>query len=87
MTNGRARNNRHARAARRHRQALDVLGWIERGTALVDEQAVIQVAAKLGALCVPRHDLDAMREDACEQRLLVAKRLEVRRFPRGLKMP
>ena len=48
---------------------------------------MIRVGAELRALARARHELDAVIEHAREQRLLLAKRLEMRRLRRGLQMP
>ena len=64
----------------------DVLRRMERGASLVDQQAVVHVAAELRPLVGARHELDAVSEHSREQRLLISKRAEMRRLPRGLQM-
>ena len=77
---------RSTRAARRSRRApvanaapapvaaaaspSDIPRWLQCATSLVDEQAVVGVAANFGPLLGPRHELDAMAEHARQECLL-----------------
>jgi hypothetical protein len=78
------RHNRRAAACRRTGQPFDVPGGIQRRALFVDQEAMVGVRADLGSLIRPRHDLHAMVEHPCEQRLLVLQRLEVFRLRRRL---
>ena len=54
---------------------------------LVDHQAVVRVGAELGALPVARQHLHGVVEHARQQRLLVAKGVEMRPLPCRLHVP
>jgi hypothetical protein len=76
-----------AGAGRRGGQSADIPRWLQCATSLVDEQAVVGVAANLGPLLGPRHELDAMAEHARQQCLLGLEIVEVTVGRRRLDVP